>query len=130
VPDWDADPAIAPIVPPTSRTLPRAAATIRTRLERFADSVARHLPELFVVRMQPGSPSLRVTLQVFVKLAVSVTRKRALLGVAARALPPAKMSRQTIELGIPHRSRLTAAELLSHAGQVGKFRLVRFVEYC
>jgi len=130
VPDCAAAPAIALIVPPTNRTLPRPAATTRTGLTRLVASVACHLPELFVVRMQSGSPSLRVTFHVFVSVAVSVRRKRALLGFAASALPLAETSRQAISPETPNRSCRTATEFLPHAGRVGKFRLVRFVEYC
>lgn len=129
MPDCDAEPAIA-LIPPTNRTLPRPAATTRTRLTPLADTLARQLPELLVVRMQPGSPSLRDTFQVFVSVAVKLTRKRAVLGFAASAAPLAQRSREATSPDTPNRSCHTAAPLLLRLEQVGKFRLVRFVEYC
>jgi hypothetical protein len=60
---------------------------------------------------------------------VNVTRNRAPVSCAANAVPLAETSRQAIPT-TPRLSRRNAAPLLAQLGQLGKFRLVRFVEYC
>ena len=80
--------------------------------------------------MQPGSPSDFVNAQVFVSVPVSVTRKRACFGFAARAEPLAQTSTTTTARKTPNLPCVHRVAIVSTIPNKGKFRPVRFVEYC
>jgi hypothetical protein len=127
-PVWVAEPAIERTTPVENRSgRPGPDRMVTILVGRRVATVSFQRAEV-VVTSSHSADTVRVTVQSFVSVPVSVTRKAARWGVAASAAPQARRNAAKTEKAPTCRSTIAGTQ--ADEQDEGKFRAVRFVEYC